>query len=58
MALLVEAQCYKPEGPSSRPNEVIEFLSIYLILPTELGPGFYSVSNRIEYKKQKNVSGE
>jgi hypothetical protein len=42
-----------------RPNEVIEFFSVYLILPAALGPGVYSVSNRNEYQKQdKNVSGE
>jgi hypothetical protein len=34
------------------------FLSIYLILPTALGPGVYSASNRNEYQKQKNVSRE
>jgi hypothetical protein len=32
--------------------------SIYVILPAALGPGVYSASNRIEYEKQKNVSGE
>jgi hypothetical protein len=32
--------------------------SICLILPTALGPGVYSASNRNEYQKQKNnVSG-
>jgi hypothetical protein len=34
------------------------FFSIYLILPAALGPGIYSDSNRNEYQKQKNVSGE
>jgi hypothetical protein len=29
------------------------FLSIYLILPAELGPGVYSATNRNEYQKQK-----
>jgi hypothetical protein len=43
----------------SRPDEVNEFFSIYLILPAALGPGVYSASNRNEYQKQKNyVSGE
>jgi hypothetical protein len=44
----------------SRPNEVNDFFfSIYLILPTVLGPGVYSASNRNEYQKQKNnVFGE
>jgi hypothetical protein len=27
--------------------------SIYIILPTALGPGVYSASNRNKYKKQK-----
>jgi hypothetical protein len=44
---------------SSSPDEVIEFFSIYLILPAALGPGVYSASNRNEYQKQKkNFSGE
>jgi hypothetical protein len=43
----------------SRPDEVNEFLSIYLILPAALDPGIDSASNRNEYQKQKNkVSGE
>jgi hypothetical protein len=43
----------------SRPLEVMEFFSIYLILPAALGPGVYSTSNRYEYQKQKNnVSDE
>jgi hypothetical protein len=32
--------------------------SIYLILSAALGPGVYSASNRNEYQKQKNISGE
>jgi hypothetical protein len=33
--------------------------SLYLILPTSLGPEVYSASNRNESQKQKdNVSGE
>jgi hypothetical protein len=39
----------------SRPNEVIEFFSIYLILPAALGPGVYSASNRNEYHKEKKI---
>jgi hypothetical protein len=31
---------------------------IKFILPAGLGPAVYSASNRNEYKKQKNVSGE
>jgi hypothetical protein len=43
----------------SNPEEVIEFFSIYLILPAALGPGVYSASNRNKYQKQKNnASGE
>jgi hypothetical protein len=36
------------------PDEVIEFLSVYLILPAALGPGVYSASSRNEYQKHKN----
>jgi hypothetical protein len=36
-----------------------DFLSIYLILPATLGPGFHSASIRNYYHKQKNnVFGE
>jgi hypothetical protein len=37
----------------SRPEVVIYFFSIYLILPAALGPGVHSASNRNEYQKQK-----
>jgi hypothetical protein len=51
------ATSQKVEG--SRPDEVNEFFSMYLILPATLGPGVYSASNRNEYQKQKdNVLGE
>jgi hypothetical protein len=47
--VVVKALCCKPEG----------CFSIYLILPTALGIGVYSASNRNEYQNQKNnVSGE
>jgi hypothetical protein len=43
----------------SRPDEVNEFFSIYLILLAALGPVVYSATNRYEYQKQKNnVSGD
>jgi hypothetical protein len=42
----------------SRPDEVIIILSVYLIFPAALGTWVYSASNRNEYQKQKNVSGE
>jgi hypothetical protein len=42
----------------SRPNEVNEFFSIYLILQAAIGPGVYSASNINKYRKQKNVFGE
>jgi hypothetical protein len=38
--------------------EPIEFFLIYLILPSPLGPGVYSVSNRNEYQKQKKKVSE
>jgi hypothetical protein len=42
----------------SRPDEVNEFLSIYLIFPVALDPEVDSASNRNEFQKQKNnVSG-
>jgi hypothetical protein len=40
------------------PVRSINFFSIYLILPTALGPGDYSVSKRNEYQKQKKYSWE
>jgi hypothetical protein len=42
----------------SKPDDVNEFFPICLILPALLRRGVYSVSNRNEYQKQKNVSGE
>jgi hypothetical protein len=40
-------------------DEVIELLSIQLILPAALGSGVYSASNINEYQKEENnVSGE
>jgi hypothetical protein len=52
---VVKALCYKPEKVSgSIPDEVVEFFSVYLLLPAALDPGVYSVSNRNEYQKQKN----
>jgi hypothetical protein len=43
----------------SRPDEVNDFFSIYLILPDALGLGVHSASNRNEYQKHtNNVSGE
>jgi hypothetical protein len=41
---------------NSKPDEVKCFK--YLIFLAVLGPGVYSASNRNEYQKQKNVSGE
>jgi hypothetical protein len=40
----------------SRPNEMNEIFSIYVILLDTLGPGVHSASNRNE--DQDNVSGE
>jgi hypothetical protein len=37
----------------SRPDEVNEFFSSYLILSATLGSGVYSAPNRNEYQKQK-----
>jgi hypothetical protein len=41
-----------------RADEVNEFFSIYLILPTTLHPGVHPASNRYEYQKQKNNVSE
>jgi hypothetical protein len=35
----------------SRPDEVKEFFSIYLILPDAMAPGVYAASNRDEYQR-------
>jgi hypothetical protein len=37
--------CHSPQV------QVNDFFSIYLILPTALGPGVYSASNRNEYQE-------
>jgi hypothetical protein len=42
----------------SRPNEVIEFFSIYLILSAAPGPAIYVAPNTNEYQKQKNNISE
>jgi hypothetical protein len=58
-SIVVKALCYKPEGRGFVTRWGEWFVSIYLILPTALGPGVYSASNRNEYQKHKsNVSGE
>jgi hypothetical protein len=56
--VVVKALCYKPEGRGFETRWSEWLLSIYLILPVALGPGVYSASNRNEYQKHKNVSGE
>jgi hypothetical protein len=38
----------------SRPDEVSEYFSIYLILSVALGPEVYSASNRSMYQKHAN----
>jgi hypothetical protein len=40
------------------PMKALIFLSVYLILPAAPGPGVYSVANRNEYQKQKNLGSE
>jgi hypothetical protein len=55
--VVVTAICYKPEGRGIR-DPMKWMFSIYLNLPAALGSGLYSVSNRNEYHKQKNVSEE
>jgi hypothetical protein len=49
--------CYKRECREFKTCQ--QMFSIYLILPSTLGPGVYSASSRNEYQKQKKkVSGE
>jgi hypothetical protein len=57
---VVEALCLQAVmSPVRDPMRLINCFSTYLILPSALGPGVYSSSNRNEYQKQKNnVSGE
>jgi hypothetical protein len=53
--------CHKPEGRGFETRWSEWIFLIYLILPTALGPGVYSASNKNESQKQKNyvcVSGE
>jgi hypothetical protein len=58
-SLVAKAQCYKPEGREFETQWDEWISSIHLILPAALGSGIYSVSNKNDYKKQKNnVSGE
>jgi hypothetical protein len=45
--------CQGRKAAGSRPDEVNEFLSMYLTLPAALDPGVYSASNRNKYQKQK-----
>jgi hypothetical protein len=59
VASLVEALCCIPRISDLRTHEVIVFyFSIYLILQAAQGPWVYSASKKIDYQKQKNVSGE
>jgi hypothetical protein len=57
-SVVVKALCYKPEGHGFETQGGERFLAVYLILLAALGPGVYSASNRNEYQKHKNVSGE
>jgi hypothetical protein len=57
-SVAVKALPYKPEDRGFETPSGEFIFSIYLILPAALGPGFHSSSERNEYQKQKNVSGE
>jgi hypothetical protein len=52
---VVKALRYKPEGRGFeiRPGEW--FLSSYLILPTDQGPGVFSGSIRNDYQRQRRM---
>jgi hypothetical protein len=54
--VVVEELCYKPEGRGLETRRGERISSIYLILPTALGPGMYSASNKNEYQKQKKIN--
>jgi hypothetical protein len=40
------------------PHKYLDSFNVLLILPAVLCPGVHSASNRNEYQKQENVSGE
>jgi hypothetical protein len=50
---VVKALCYKPEGHGFEAECYEWIFSIYLILPTALGPGVYTASDRNEYHRQR-----
>jgi hypothetical protein len=58
-SVVVKTLCYKPESRGFEAWWGEWIYSMYLILPTSLGPKVYSASNRNEYQKHKtiNVSG-
>jgi hypothetical protein len=56
--VVVEYVCYKQEGRGFETRWGEWIFSIYLILSAVLDLKVYSTSNRNEYQKQKNVSGE
>jgi hypothetical protein len=49
-----EAYARSQKVLGSRPDEVNELFSMYLILLATLGPEVHSASNRNEYQKQTN----
>jgi hypothetical protein len=53
-SVVVKALCWKQEGRGFKTRWSEWMFSIYLILPTALGPEVYSASNRNEYQKKKN----
>jgi hypothetical protein len=57
-SVVVKALCYTPEGGGLETQYDELFFSLYFILPVAVGLEVYSASNRNEYQRQKNVSGE
>jgi hypothetical protein len=55
---MVKELCYKPEGRGFDTLWGEWIFLIYRTLLAALGPRVHSSSNRNEYQKQKNVSGE
>jgi hypothetical protein len=51
---VIKALCYKAEGRVFETRRGKGVFSMYLIVPTALGYGAYSASNKNEYQKQKN----
>jgi hypothetical protein len=52
-SVVVKAICYKPEGLCSKADEVNELFSIYLFLPSALGPEFTQPLTEMTIRSRK-----